>query len=188
MREVYENREEARRRGLVAAQEMAERWTWRNAARRIAEAALERYEPHKYTETVAGRSAAKMRALLWGADKAVRVLFQTFANVAGSTKRLAENSTAQAPLGCHTVLNSRNAAIHSGRGGLIRVRSHLPLRVVEGAATPASASDSNPLLETVLAGEVVVAPGAPLPETDIGPAHMLRFVTAPNETYDLVPR
>jgi GT2 family glycosyltransferase/glycosyltransferase involved in cell wall biosynthesis len=37
MREVYENREEARRRGLAAAQEMAECWTWRNAARRIVE-------------------------------------------------------------------------------------------------------------------------------------------------------
>jgi glycosyltransferase involved in cell wall biosynthesis len=35
LREVYENRDEARRRGLAAAQEMAERWTWRNAARRI---------------------------------------------------------------------------------------------------------------------------------------------------------
>jgi GT2 family glycosyltransferase/glycosyltransferase involved in cell wall biosynthesis len=37
LREVYENRDEARRRGLAAAQEMAERWTWRNAARRIVE-------------------------------------------------------------------------------------------------------------------------------------------------------
>ena len=37
LREVYENQEEARRRGLAAAQEMAERWTWRNAARRIVE-------------------------------------------------------------------------------------------------------------------------------------------------------
>jgi len=38
MRQVYENQEEARRRGLAAACEMAERWTWPNAARRIIEA------------------------------------------------------------------------------------------------------------------------------------------------------
>jgi GT2 family glycosyltransferase len=37
MREVYEHQEEARRRGLAAACEMAERWTWRNAVRRIIE-------------------------------------------------------------------------------------------------------------------------------------------------------
>jgi GT2 family glycosyltransferase len=36
LREVYENREEARRRGLAAAREMAERWTWRHAAAKIA--------------------------------------------------------------------------------------------------------------------------------------------------------
>ena len=37
MREVYENRGEARRRGAAAAREMATRWTWRNAARKIVE-------------------------------------------------------------------------------------------------------------------------------------------------------
>lgn len=37
MREVYENRDEARRRGQAAAREMATRWTWGNAARRIVE-------------------------------------------------------------------------------------------------------------------------------------------------------
>lgn len=37
LREVYENRDEARRRGLAAAREMAERWTWRHAATKIAD-------------------------------------------------------------------------------------------------------------------------------------------------------
>lgn len=37
MRQVYEDQDEARRRGLAAAREMAERWTWRNAAQRIVE-------------------------------------------------------------------------------------------------------------------------------------------------------
>jgi GT2 family glycosyltransferase len=35
LREVYEKRDEARRRGLAAAREMATRWTWRHAAERI---------------------------------------------------------------------------------------------------------------------------------------------------------
>lgn len=35
LRTVYENREEARRKGLAAANEMQERWTWDHAARRI---------------------------------------------------------------------------------------------------------------------------------------------------------
>ena len=35
LREVYENREEARRRGQAAAAEMAARWTWQNTARKI---------------------------------------------------------------------------------------------------------------------------------------------------------
>lgn len=37
LREVYEHREEARRRGLAAAREMSERWTWGHAAAKIAE-------------------------------------------------------------------------------------------------------------------------------------------------------
>jgi GT2 family glycosyltransferase len=37
LREVYERRDEARRRGSAAAREMAERWTWRAAARKIVE-------------------------------------------------------------------------------------------------------------------------------------------------------
>jgi hypothetical protein len=37
LREVYEKRDEARRRGLAAAGEMAARWSWRSAARRIKE-------------------------------------------------------------------------------------------------------------------------------------------------------
>ena len=37
LREVYENREEARRRGRAAAREMAERWTWDATAERIVE-------------------------------------------------------------------------------------------------------------------------------------------------------
>ncbi len=36
MREVYENRDAAAARGAAAATDMAERWTWRHAARRIA--------------------------------------------------------------------------------------------------------------------------------------------------------
>jgi GT2 family glycosyltransferase len=35
LRHVYENRDEARSRGLAAASEMAARWTWRQAARRM---------------------------------------------------------------------------------------------------------------------------------------------------------
>ena len=35
LREVYEDREEARRRGQAAAREMAEKWTWQRAAQRI---------------------------------------------------------------------------------------------------------------------------------------------------------
>jgi glycosyltransferase involved in cell wall biosynthesis len=35
LREVYENRDEARRRGQAAAAEMASRWTWQNTARKI---------------------------------------------------------------------------------------------------------------------------------------------------------
>lgn len=35
LRHVYENRKEARRKGELAAEEMAERWTWDHAARRI---------------------------------------------------------------------------------------------------------------------------------------------------------
>ncbi len=35
LRHVYENQDEARRRGGAAAREMAERWTWREVARRI---------------------------------------------------------------------------------------------------------------------------------------------------------
>jgi GT2 family glycosyltransferase len=35
LREVYENQDEARRRGAAAAREMATRWTWRNAAKKI---------------------------------------------------------------------------------------------------------------------------------------------------------
>lgn len=35
LREVYEGREEARRRGSAAAEEIARRWTWRDAARKI---------------------------------------------------------------------------------------------------------------------------------------------------------
>jgi hypothetical protein len=37
LREVYENQDEARRRGAAAATEVAERWTWRNTANRIRE-------------------------------------------------------------------------------------------------------------------------------------------------------
>ncbi len=37
LRHVYEHREEARRRGLAAAREMTERWTWQRAAQRIVE-------------------------------------------------------------------------------------------------------------------------------------------------------
>jgi len=37
LRQVYEEREEARRRGAAAAAEMAERWTWGHVARRIAD-------------------------------------------------------------------------------------------------------------------------------------------------------
>jgi glycosyltransferase involved in cell wall biosynthesis len=35
LRQVYEDREEARRRGAAAAAEMAQRWTWGHVARRI---------------------------------------------------------------------------------------------------------------------------------------------------------
>ena len=35
LREVYEDREEARRRGEAAAHEMAQKWTWQNAASKI---------------------------------------------------------------------------------------------------------------------------------------------------------
>ena len=35
LREVYANRDEARRRGIAAAAEMAARWSWRGAARKI---------------------------------------------------------------------------------------------------------------------------------------------------------
>ena len=35
LREVYENRDEARRRGAAAAREMAERWTWDHVAGKI---------------------------------------------------------------------------------------------------------------------------------------------------------
>ena len=37
LRSVYENQDEARRRGGAAASEMARRWSWQNAARRIVE-------------------------------------------------------------------------------------------------------------------------------------------------------
>jgi len=37
LREVYENRAEARRRGAAAAREMAEKWSWRGAAGRVVE-------------------------------------------------------------------------------------------------------------------------------------------------------
>jgi GT2 family glycosyltransferase len=37
LREVYEDREEARRRGAAAAREMAAKWSWDNAARKILE-------------------------------------------------------------------------------------------------------------------------------------------------------
>lgn len=37
LRHIYENRAEAQRRGAAAAREMAERWTWDHAARRIVE-------------------------------------------------------------------------------------------------------------------------------------------------------
>jgi hypothetical protein len=37
LREVFENRDEARRRGAAAAAEMAARWSWRAAARKIIE-------------------------------------------------------------------------------------------------------------------------------------------------------
>jgi hypothetical protein len=37
LREVYENREEARRRGAAAAREVADKWTWAHSARRIVE-------------------------------------------------------------------------------------------------------------------------------------------------------
>jgi glycosyltransferase involved in cell wall biosynthesis len=37
LREVYENRDEARRRGQAAAAEVASRWTWQNTARKIIE-------------------------------------------------------------------------------------------------------------------------------------------------------
>jgi glycosyltransferase involved in cell wall biosynthesis len=36
LRHVYENREEARAKGIAAAREMAERWTWQHAAKKIA--------------------------------------------------------------------------------------------------------------------------------------------------------
>ena len=35
LREVYENRDEARRRGLAAAEEVRARWSWANTARKI---------------------------------------------------------------------------------------------------------------------------------------------------------
>ncbi len=35
LRQVYDDREEARRRGIAAAREMAERWTWDHTARKI---------------------------------------------------------------------------------------------------------------------------------------------------------
>jgi hypothetical protein len=35
LRHVYENRDEARQKGLAAARTMAERWSWRAAAERI---------------------------------------------------------------------------------------------------------------------------------------------------------
>jgi hypothetical protein len=35
LREVYENRDEARRRGMAAAAEMTARWSWRSAAQKI---------------------------------------------------------------------------------------------------------------------------------------------------------
>jgi glycosyltransferase involved in cell wall biosynthesis len=41
MREVYEDPEEGRRRGLAAAAEVAARWTWEHAARRVHERVLE---------------------------------------------------------------------------------------------------------------------------------------------------
>jgi hypothetical protein len=37
LREIYENRDEARRRGRAAAEEMAARWSWKNTARKIIE-------------------------------------------------------------------------------------------------------------------------------------------------------
>ena len=37
LREIYENRDEAARRGASAAREMAERWTWERSARKIVE-------------------------------------------------------------------------------------------------------------------------------------------------------
>ncbi len=44
LREIYENREEARRRGMAAAREVAERWTWDETARKVI-ARLEDLEP-----------------------------------------------------------------------------------------------------------------------------------------------
>jgi hypothetical protein len=35
LKEVYENREEAKKRGAAAAREMHERWTWERSAEKI---------------------------------------------------------------------------------------------------------------------------------------------------------
>jgi glycosyltransferase involved in cell wall biosynthesis len=41
MREVYADPDEGRRRGLAAAAEVAGRWTWQHAARRVRDRVLE---------------------------------------------------------------------------------------------------------------------------------------------------
>jgi GT2 family glycosyltransferase len=56
LRHVYENREEAARKGVAAAAEIAERWTWRRAAERIRNRLLEiqevtEPEPRSYIST-----------------------------------------------------------------------------------------------------------------------------------------
>ena len=48
LRHVYENREEARRRGAAAAREMAEKWTWDHSARQDPANASKRWKAEAY--------------------------------------------------------------------------------------------------------------------------------------------
>jgi alpha-L-fucosidase 2 len=79
------------------------------------------------------------------------------------------------------------ARIHSGLGGVCRIRTDIPVRVVETGFRQARGENQNPFLQPVPPPPFQARAGASLPELKMSETHLIDFETKARESYTVVP-
>jgi alpha-L-fucosidase 2 len=79
------------------------------------------------------------------------------------------------------------ARIHSGLGEVCRIRTGIPVRVVETGFRQARGENQNPFLQPVPPPPFQARAGASLPELKISETHLIDFETRAGESYTIKP-